>query len=142
VLFPSTIASFGEHIAPAIKTNVPNEAPQFPTTIYGVAKLSSERVGEYYYRRGWASFRALRFPSVIGASRGPGGTTVYSTLMIQEPARNPPRPYFAYVGPDTPLDIIYISEALDAIIGLHDAPAASLKRRVYNIAGIRKVENG
>jgi hypothetical protein len=59
--------------------------------------------------------------------------------MIQEPFRDPPRTYIAYVDQDTRLDIIYISEALDAIIGLHDAPATALKpeRRVYNIAGIK-----
>ncbi|MGX1360720.1 NAD-dependent epimerase/dehydratase family protein [Bradyrhizobium elkanii] len=138
LLFPSTIASFGQFIAAGAL--VPNEAVQMPTTMYGVAKVSVERLGEYYTRKGWIDFRAVRYPSVIGASRGPGGTTVYSTLMVQEPARDPPRPYFAYVGADTRLDIIYISEALDAIVGLHDAPAAALvksNRRVYNIAGFR-----
>jgi len=137
VLFPSTIASFGSFIAPG--ATVKNEDVQMPTTMYGVAKVSVERLGEYYNRKGWIDFRAVRYPSVIGASRGPGGTTVYSTLMIQEPFRDPPRTYIAYVDQDTRLDIIYISEALDAIIGLHDAPATALKpeRRVYNIAGIK-----
>ena len=121
VLFPSTIASFGSFIAPG--ATVKNEDVQMPTTMYGVAKVSVERLGEYYNRKGWIDFRAVRYPSVIGASRGPGGTTVYSTLMIQEPFRDPPRTYIAYVDQDTRLDIIYISEALDAIIGLHDAPA-------------------
>jgi len=137
VIFPSTIASFGSFIAPGALVN--NEAIQMPTTMYGVSKVSVERLGEYYSRKGWIDFRAVRFPSVIGASRGPGGTTVYSTLMIQEPFRTPSRPYIAYVAPDTRLDIIYISEAVDAIVGLHDAAGNSLKpeRRVYNIAGIR-----
>jgi nucleoside-diphosphate-sugar epimerase len=136
VLFPSTIASFGNFITPGAL--VPNEAVQMPTTMYGVAKVSVERLGEYYTRREWIDFRAIRFPSVIGASRGPGGTTVYSTLIIQEPARG--RSYTAYVGENTPLDIIYISDALDALIALHDATPASLKRRVYNIAGIRRAD--
>ena len=51
------------------------------------------------------------------------GTTVYSTLMLQEPLCDPPRTYIAYVDQDVRLDIIYISEALDAIIGLHDVIA-------------------
>jgi threonine 3-dehydrogenase len=137
VMFPSTIASFGSFIAPG--ATVKNEDIQMPTTMYGSAKVSVERLGEYYNRKGWIDFRAVRFPSVIGASRGPGGTTAYSTLMVQEPLRSPPRQYIAYVDQDTRLDIIYISEALDAIIGLHDAAAALLKpeRRVYNIAGTK-----
>jgi threonine 3-dehydrogenase len=133
VLFPSTIASFGDFIAPG--QLVPNEAVQIPTTMYGVAKVAVERLGEYYTRKGWVDFRAVRFPSVVGASRGPGGTTVYSTLIIQQPALG--QSYEAYVGPDTPLDIIYVADAVSALIGLHDADDATLKRRVYNIAGIR-----
>jgi len=133
VLFPSTIASFGDFIAPG--QLVPNEAVQMPTTMYGVAKVAVERLGEYYTRKEWVDFRAVRFPSVVGASRGPGGTTVYSTLIIQQPARG--QSYEAYVGPDTPLDIIYVADAVSALIGLHDADNATLKRRVYNIAGIR-----
>ncbi len=133
VLFPSTIASFGGFIAPG--QLVPNEAVQMPTTMYGVAKVSVERLGEYYTRKGWVDFRAVRFPSVIGASRGPGGTTVYSTLIVQQPALG--QSYEAYVGADTPLDIIYVADAVHSLICLHDANNADLKRRVYNIAGIR-----
>jgi threonine 3-dehydrogenase len=133
VLFPSTIASFGQFIDPGAL--VPNEAVQMPTTMYGVSKVGVERLGEYYNSKGWVDFRAVRFPSVIGASRGPGGTTVYSTLIVQQPALG--KPYEAYVGPDTPLDIIYVDDAVDSLIGLHNADNAKLTRRVYNIAGIR-----
>jgi len=38
--------------------------------------------------------------------------------MLQEPLCDPPRTYIAYVDQDVRLDIIYISGALDAIIGL------------------------
>jgi len=103
--------------------------------MYGVSKVSSERLGEYYQRKGWVDFRAVRFPSVVGAARGPGGTTVYSTLMIQQPAQN--KPYEAYVAKDTRLDVLYVEDAVSALIQLHDAPGERLKRRVYNIAGIR-----
>jgi threonine 3-dehydrogenase len=133
VVFPSTIASFGLFIAAGQK--VKNEDIQIPTTMYGVSKVTSERLGEYYQRKGWVDFRAVRFPSVVGAARGPGGTTVYSTLMIQQPAQD--KPYEAYVPNDTPLDVLYIEDAVSALIQLHDAPKEKLKRRVYNIAGIR-----
>jgi nucleoside-diphosphate-sugar epimerase len=133
VIFPSTIASFGSFIEPGAL--VPNEAPQLPLTMYGVAKVSVERLGEYYTRKKWLDFRAVRFPSVIGASRGPGGTTVYSTLIVQNPALE--IPYKAYVEEKTRLDILYVMDAVKAITQLHDAPANKLNRRVYNIAGIR-----
>jgi len=138
VLFPSTIASFGRFIEGG--TLVSNEAVQMPTTMYGVAKVATERLGEYYTGKGWIDFRAVRFPSVVGASRGPGGTTVYSTLMIQTPLQG--RSYESYVPADTRLDIIYVRDAVDALLGLHSAKPESLfdqttPRRVYNIAGIR-----
>jgi len=143
VLFPSTIASFGlfpfgdtvRPPKPEDKFIVPNEAVQMPTTIYGLSKVSVERLGEYYNAKGWIDFRAVRFPSVIGAARGPGGTTVYSTLMVQAPLLG--QSYEAYVPPDTRLDILYVKDAVRALVGLHAADPKSLKRRVYNIAGVR-----
>src|SRR5258708_3164507 len=80
VLFPSTIASFGRFIPGG--AHVDNEAVQMPTTMYGVAKVATERLGEYYTGKGWIDFRAVRVPSVIGAARGPRGTTGHSTLMM------------------------------------------------------------
>jgi threonine 3-dehydrogenase len=158
VLFPSTIASFGEHLSPPFDhNNVANEATQMPTTIYGVAKVSVERLGEYYYRqrRGtldglpWVDFRGVRFPSVLGASRGPGGTTAYSTLMIEEPVLG--NNYEAYVAEDVRLAILYVKDAVQALRKLEAAPDDQLGssgappgstpqnrpiRRVFNIRGI------
>jgi nucleoside-diphosphate-sugar epimerase len=136
IIFPSTIASFGFGIEAG--KLVKNEDIQMPATIYGVSKVASERLGEYYYSRKpdpWVDFRAVRFPSVIGAARGPGGTTAYSSLMVQEPVRG--KAYEAYVNEDTRLDVIYVRDAVRALLGLHDADNAKLKRRVYNIAGFR-----
>jgi nucleoside-diphosphate-sugar epimerase len=135
VMFPSTIASFGSFIAAGQK--VKNEDVQMPTTVYGVSKVGSERLGEYYHKRTSVDFRAVRYPAVIGAARGPGGTTVYSTLMIQLPLQDPPKAYEVFVNKETRLDILYVRDAVNALIQLHDAPADQLKRRVYNIAGIR-----
>jgi nucleoside-diphosphate-sugar epimerase len=135
VIFPSSIASFGSFIAAGLK--VENEDVQMPTTMYGLSKVTSERLGEYYNRKKWVDFRGVRFPSIIGAARGPGGTTVYSTLMIQLPAQG--KAYEPYVNKEIRLDILYVKDAVSALILLHDAPAAKLtvERRVYNIAGIR-----
>jgi threonine 3-dehydrogenase len=151
VVFPSTIASFGQFpfedsdhpgqviVRPPKQDDglvVPNEAVQMPTTMYGVSKVAVERLGEYYHSKSWVDFRAVRFPSVVGAARGPGGTTVYSTLMIQMPLLKIPKPYAVYVPKDTRLDIIYVKDAVNALLRLHDARDLKL-RRVYNIAGIR-----
>src|SRR4029077_16707320 len=95
----------------------------------------SERLGEYYHSKTWVDFRAVRYPSVIGAARGPGGTTGYSALLIQLPLQD--KAYEVYVNKETRLDILYVKDAVNALIQLHDAPPEQLKRRVYNIAGIQ-----
>lgn len=134
VLFPSTIASFGKFLP--TPGNVANESIQMPTTMYGCAKVASERLGEYYHTKKWVDFRAVRFPSVVGAARGPGGTTVYSTLMMQQPLLG--KVYDVYVKPERQLDILYVKDAVSALTTLHDVPKLpDDKRRVYNIAGIR-----
>lgn len=142
VLFPSTIASFGDHL-PADQqppdSKVANASVQMPTTFYGASKVTSERLGEQYHRKQWVDFRAVRFPSVIGAARGPGGTTVYSTLMVQQPALG--NPYSVYVPGDTRLDVMYVKDAVRALTGLHDADAAKLTTRVYNVSGIRNAND-
>lgn len=130
VIFMSTIAAFGE----GVSDPVPNEAAQRPTTIYGITKVAGERLGEYYHRRFKVNFRALRFPSIVGAGRGLGGASSYSSLMIEKPARG--ESYQVYVGQDSQIPILYVKDALRALICLQKADEAKLKRRVYNIGGI------
>jgi len=130
VIFASTIAVFGE----GVSDPVPNETVQKPTTMYGVTKVASERLGEYYHRKFGVNFRALRFPSIVGPGRGSGGVTTYSTLMIEKPARG--ESYQVYVGPDSRIPILYLKDALRAFVYLQKADESKLKRRVYNIAGI------
>jgi len=130
VMFASSIATFGEGVSDPVS----NEAPQKPTTMYGVTKVASERLGEYYYKRCGVDFRALRLPSVVGPGRGPGGASAYSTLMIEKPARE--ESYQVYVSENSKIPILYIKDALRAFMGLQTADEANLRRRVYNIGGI------
>ncbi len=131
VVFTSTIAAFGNYIN---RASVPNEAPQFPITMYGVTKVCSERLGEYYHRKFGVDFRAVRFPSVIGPGRGPGGVSAYTTLMIQMPALE--IPYDIFVHEDAQIPILYVKDAVRALILIHEAPNERLRRRVYNIEGV------
>ena len=130
VIFASSIATFGEGVSDPIL----NEAPQKPMTMYGVTKVASERLGEYYCRRFGVNFRALRLPSIVGLGRGSGGASAYSTLMIEKPARG--ESYQVYVSQDSKIPILYIKDALRAFMGLQEADETKLRRRVYNIGGI------
>jgi threonine 3-dehydrogenase len=128
VIFTSTIASYGLGLH-----TVDEDTLQMPISMYGVTKVFSERLGEYYNRKFGVDFRAVRLPSIIGPGRGAGGASAYSTLMISEPALQ--RPYAVTVEEDVIMPLLYIKDCVDCLIRLYEADNAKLKRRVYAIAG-------
>jgi len=129
VVYLSTIASYGLNIPDMVN----EDTIQMPISMYGVTKVFSERLGEYYHRRFGVDFRAVRLPSVIGPGRGGGGASAYSTFMISEPALK--RPYTVFVEEDVRMPLLYIKDAVDCLIRLYEADNKKLKRRVYCIAG-------
>jgi threonine 3-dehydrogenase len=129
VVLTSTIATYGTRAGKLVD----EETQQRPTTMYGVSKVFSELLGEYYQHRYGTDFRGLRLPSVIGHGRGPGGASAWSSLVVSEPAAG--RAYMVPVPPDTRMPIIYVQDAVDALLQLADADAAALSRRTYGVAG-------
>jgi threonine 3-dehydrogenase len=128
VVYTSTIASYGLGLH-----TVNEDTIQMPISMYGVTKVFSERLGEYYHRKFGVDFRAVRLPSIIGPGRGAGGASAYSTLMISEPALK--RPYRVFVEEDVIMPLLYIRDCVECLIRLYEAEPAKLKRRVYCIAG-------
>jgi threonine 3-dehydrogenase len=129
VVFLSTIATYG----PGLGDRVDDDAAQRPTTMYGVTKVFSERLGEYYHSKFGVNFRGVRLPSVIGPGRGGGGVSAYSSLIVQEPAAG--RPYDVFVDEQTRIPLLYIKDAVGAMISLAEAREDKLKSRMYNIEG-------
>jgi len=129
VLFLSTIATYG----PGLPEKVPDDAVQRPISMYGATKVFGERLGEYYQSRHGLDFRGIRLPSAIGPGRGPGGVSAYSSLVVSEPAAG--RRYEVFVREQTRIPLVYVKDAVSALVDLSDAPEQDLKRRVYNIQG-------
>lgn len=128
-IFTSSIASFG----PGTPDPTPNEQDQKPTTLYGVSKVFGERLGEHYERTYGLEFRALRLPSVLGPGRGAGGVSSYSTFMIERPIRG--EPCEVYCREYTRIPLLYLDDAIDGLVRIHDAAAANLSRNTYNVQG-------
>jgi threonine 3-dehydrogenase len=129
LIYTSSIASFG----PGAPDPIPNEYGQKPITMYGVSKVFTERLGEYFSRDLHVDFRAVRLPSILGAGRGGGGASAYSTYMIDNPAHH--KPYEAFCEPRTKIPLLYIDDAVQALLKLSDAPKEGLQRCSYNVQG-------
>ena len=133
VFWPSSIAAFGPH-TPAVDT--PQLTVMDPTTIYGISKLAGERLCEYYFARYDVDVRSIRYPGIISYKSPPGGgTTDYAIAIFHAACRN--ETYHCYLGPESTLPMIYMSDAIRATIELMQAPAAQIRvRSSYNVAGV------
>jgi nucleoside-diphosphate-sugar epimerase len=130
VMFSSTVATYGVRIPNPLT----DDAPQWPISLYGVTKVAGERLGVYYHSQFGLDFRAIRIPAIIAARGAGGGVSAYCSAVFEESVLK--GQYDFYVNPTTRAPMLYIADAVRAFLDLHDAPAANLKRRVYNINGV------
>ncbi len=130
LMFASTIAAFG----PNLPDPVPNEVSLLPTTMYGVTKVAGEMLGNYYHEKWGLDFRGVRFPGLINAGVPGGGTTDYSLHMYVDGLKH--GKYECYVGPESTVPMMYMPDALRAMVELSDAPRTRLGRCIYNIAAV------
>jgi threonine 3-dehydrogenase len=130
LIFTSSIAVFGPDTH--TETPTPDDAPRHPTTMYGVNKASGELLGSYYHKRYGFDFRAVRFPGLISAAMPGGGTSDYALFMYVDAVRI--GAYEAFCRPDTVIPLMYMPDALRALVELSEADDSRLERRVFNIA--------
>ncbi|WP_433745596.1 L-threonine 3-dehydrogenase [Falsibacillus pallidus] len=122
---PSSIGAFGPSTP---KDNTPQDTIQRPTTMYGVNKVSGELLCDYYYQKFGVDTRGLRFPGLISYVAPPGGgTTDYAVEIYYEAIKN--GRYTSYIDKGTYMDMMYMPDALNAIVDLMEADPANLKHR-------------
>ena len=133
LFFPSSIAVFGS-LSPKSYT------PQFcycnPTTMYGISKLSTEHLCNYYYSRYHLDVRSLRYPGLISfKQQAGGGTTDYAVEMLAYAQQD--KPYTCFLAKDTELPMMYMEDAIRGTIALMEADANNLSVRTsYNFSAI------
>lgn len=133
IFFPSSIGAFGPSTP---QDNTPQDTIQRPETIYGVTKVAGELLCDYYYRRFNLDTRGVRFPGLISYVAEPGGgTTDYSVSIFYEAIRH--KKFTCYLRPNTSLDMMYMPDALRAMIELMEADGAKLvHRNAFNVTAM------
>ncbi|SKA83792.1 L-threonine 3-dehydrogenase [Caloramator quimbayensis] len=133
VFTPSSIAAFGPSTP---KDNTPQDTIQRPTTMYGVTKVAGELLCDYYFSKYGVDTRGVRFPGLISYEALPGGgTTDYAVHIYYEAVKN--KKYTCYIKEGTYMDMMYMPDALNAIVSLIEAnPDKLIHRNAFNITAM------
>ena len=133
VFTPSSIGSFGLS-TPHVGT--PQDTIQRPRTMYGVTKVTTELLSDYYFIKYGVDTRAVRFPGLISNVTLPGGgTTDYAVDIYYAAVRG--EKFVCPLKPGTLMDMMYMPDALNGSIKLMEAdPSRLIHRNAFNIASM------
>ena len=130
VMVVSSIGAFGPETP---GSNTPNETIQKPTTHYGISKVFTELLGNYFSIKLDLDVRGVRLPGIISWKVEPtAGTTDYAVEIFYEALKN--NYYVCPLGPDTRLPMMYMPDAISALMNLADADSIDLKHHAdFNV---------
>ena len=133
VFTPSSIGSFGPTTP---KTGTPQDTIQRPTSMYGVTKVATELLSDYYHSKYGLDTRSVRFPGLISYTTLPGGgTTDYAVEIYYAAVRG--EEFVCPIAAGTYMDMMYMPDALRAAVEIMEADPARLKHRnSFNIASM------
>lgn len=133
VFTPSSIGSFGDS-TPHWMT--PQDTIQRPGTIYGVSKVTTELLSDWFFRKYGVDTRSVRFPGLISYVTPPGGgTTDYAVDIYYAAVRG--EKFVCPIPEGTLMDMMYMPDALHAAISLMEAdPTRLVHRNGFNIAAM------
>ena len=130
VVIPSSIAAFGLDTP---GENTPNDTLQKPNTVYGISKVFTELMGNYYSTRLGLKVRGVRLPGIISWKVEPtAGTTDYAVAIFYGAIRE--NSYECFLGPDTRLPMMYMPDAISALMGVAEADETLLEHHAdFNV---------
>lgn len=133
VFTPSSIGSFGPSTP---HKNTPQDTIQRPTSMYGVTKVATELLSDYYFTKYGVDTRSVRFPGLISYTTPPGGgTTDYAVEIYYAAVRG--EEFVCPIAPGTLMDMMYMPDALKAAVDIMRAKPQYLKHRnSFNIAAM------
>lgn len=133
VFTPSSIGSFG---ASTPHTKTPQDTIQRPRTMYGVTKVTTELLSDYYFNKYGVDTRAVRFPGIISNVTPPGGgTTDYAVDIYYSAVKG--EKFECPIAAGTFMDMMYMPDGLRAAIEIMEAnPDKLIHRNSFNIASM------
>lgn len=133
VFTPSSIGSFGPETP---RDHTPQDTIQRPRTIYGVSKVTTELLSDYYHNKYGVDTRSVRFPGLISNVTPPGGgTTDYAVDIYYSAVRG--EKFICPIPKGTFMDMMYMPDALRACVELMEADEKRLiHRNGFNIASM------
>ena len=133
VFTPSSIGSFGDDTP---HDDTPQDTIQRPKTIYGVSKVTTELLSDYYFHKYGVDTRSVRFPGIISYMTLPGGgTTDYAVDIYYNAVRGDK--FVCPIAKGTYMDMMYMPDALNAAIMLMEAdPTRLVHHNGFNIAAM------
>ncbi len=133
VFTPSSIGSFGTE-TPHDMT--PQDTIQRPRTIYGISKVTTELLSDYYHYKYGVDTRSVRFPGIISYLTPPGGgTTDYAVDIFYHAVQG--KKFTCPIEANTRMDMMYMPDALRASIELMEAdPSRLVHHNGFNVAAM------
>lgn len=133
VFTPSSIGSFGPSTP---HKNTPQDTIQRPTSMYGVTKVATELLSDYYFHKYGVDTRSVRFPGLISYTTLPGGgTTDYAVEIYYAAVKG--EEFVCPIAAGTLMDMMYMPDALRVAIDIMQANPRYLKHRnSFNIASM------
>ncbi|MEE3406247.1 MAG: GDP-mannose 4,6-dehydratase, partial [Candidatus Cryptobacteroides sp.] len=133
VFTPSSIGSFGPETP---HTNTPQDTIQRPRSMYGVTKVATELLSDYYFHKYGVDTRSVRFPGLISNVTLPGGgTTDYAVEIYYAAVKG--EVFKCPIASGTFMDMMYMPDALKAAVDIMNAdPDKLIHRNSFNIASM------
>ena len=133
VFTPSSIGSFGPSTP---HKDTPQDTIQRPTSMYGVTKVATELLSDYYFHKYGVDTRSVRFPGLISYTTLPGGgTTDYAVEIYYAAVKG--EEFVCPIAQGTLMDMMYMPDALKAAVDIMEAdPSKLIHRNSFNIASM------
>ena len=130
---PSSIGSFGPQTP---RNDTPQDTIQRPTSMYGITKVATELLSDYYFHKYGVDTRSVRFPGLISYTKLPGGgTTDYAVEIYYSAVRG--EEFVCPIAAGTYMDMMYMPDALKAAVEIMEAdPARLVHRNAFNITAM------